>query len=335
MIAGIDDYQRRHGWLGFPLAVVYKYFDDQGGYLAALLTYYAFLSIFPLLLLASSVLGFVLQDNPQLRDDILDSAVAQFPVLGGDLGTPLGLTGSTLAIVIGLLGALYGALGVAQVTQHAMNVAWAVPRTRRPNPLFSRLRSLLLLAVAGFSVLGITLVSMLVAELDVFGGGLGGWSQLLVALPTVGLNTVVFALIFWLATTDDHALRDVVPGALTAAALLHGMQKVGAAYVDGVVRNSGFTYGVFAVVLGLLAWIYLCAALTVMCIELNVVLTRRLYPRALMTPFTDNVDLTDADRRAYTANAKAQRTKGFESVHVAFEPTARTRGHLGGHPRGH
>jgi membrane protein len=327
MIAGVDDYQRRHGWLGLPLGVVYKFFDDQGSYLAALITYYAFLSLFPLLLLASSILGFVLQGNPGLLDEILDSVLAQFPVIGDQVGTPLGLTGSTAAIVIGLLGALYGALGVAQATQHAMNVAWAVPRNHRPNPLLARLRSLLLLAVAGLSVLGITLLSMLATELDSLAGGLAGWSRLVVTLLTMGLNTVVFALIFWLATTDEHKLRDVVPGAVVAAVLLRGMQLVGAAYVDGVVRNTSLTYGVFAVVLGLLAWIYLCAVLVVMCIELNVVFERQLYPRALLTPFSDHVDLTDADRRAYTAYANAQRTKGFESVQVSFDPRA------GGHDR--
>lgn len=335
MISRIDDYQRRHTWLGFPIGVVYKYVDDQGGYLAALVTYYAFLSIFPLLLLASSVLGFLLQGNPGLRDDVLESAVAQFPVIGGEIGTPVGLTGSTVAIVIGLLGALYGALGIAQATQHAMNVAWSVPRNRRPNPLLSRLRSLLLLGVAGLSVLGITLLSMLASEMDVLAGGLQGWVRPVVSVLTIGLNALVFSLIFWLATTDDHAFRDVVPGGVTAAVLLHVMQIAGAAYIDGVVRNTGLTYGVFAVVLGLLAWIYICAVLMVMSIELNVVRERRLYPRALLTPFTDAVALTEADRRAYAAYAGAQQNKGFETIQVTFEPRAGRRRHVGRHSHGH
>jgi len=336
MISRIDDYQRRHGWLGFPVGIVYKYVDDQGGYLAALITYYAFLSIFPLLLLASSILGFVLEGNPELRNDILDSAVAQFPVIGAQLGAaPVALTGSGVAIVIGLLGAVYGALGIAQATQHAMNVAWSVPRNRRPNPLLSRLRSLLILVVAGLAVLGITLLSMLASEMDILGGGLQGWKQPLVTALTIGLNALVFSLIFWLATSDDHAFRDVVPGGLTAAVLLHVMQIAGAAYIDGVVRRTSLTYGVFAVVLGLLAWIYITAVLIVMCIELNVVRERRLYPRALMTPFTDDVDLTEADRRAYASYAGAQQNKGFQTIQVTFEPKGRRRHHLGRHPHGH
>jgi membrane protein len=335
MIKRIDDYQRRHAWLGFPIGIVYKYVDDQGGYLAALITYYAFLSIFPLLLLASSILGFVLEGNPELRNDILDSAVAQFPVIGAQLdAAPAALTGSSVAIVVGLLGAIYGALGIAQATQHAMNVAWSVPRNRRPNPLRSRLRSLLLLVVAGLSVLGITLLSMLASEMDVLAGGLGGWTQPIVTALTIALNATVFSLIFWLATADDHAFRDVVPGGLTAALLLHVMQIAGAAYIDGVVSRTSLTYGVFAVVLGLLAWIYITAVLVVMCIELNVVRERRLYPRALMTAFTDNVDLTEADRRAYAAYAGAQQNKGFETIQVTFEPRRR-RHRLGRHSHGH
>ena len=335
MNSRLDDYQRRHTWLGFPLGVVYKYFDDQGGYLAALITYYAFLSIFPLLLLASSILGFVLEGNPELRNDILDSAVAQFPVIGGELGTPVGLTGSTVAIVVGLLGAIYGALGIAQATQHAMNVAWSVPRNRRPNPLLSRVRSLLILVVAGLSVLGITLLSMLASEMDFLAGGLEAWTQPIVTVLAIGLNALVFSLIFWLATSDDHAFRDVLPGGLTMAVLLHLMQIAGAAYIDGVVRNTSLTYGVFAVVLGLLAWIYVCAVLMVMCIELNVVRERHLFPRALLTPFTDNVDLTEADRRAYASYAGAQQNKGFQTIEVTFKPKARRRHHLGRRSHGH
>src|SRR4051812_40501266 len=147
----VDAFQQRHSWVGFPLAVVYKFFDDQGGYLAALITYYGFLSVFPLLLLLSSVLGFVLQGNPNLQQQILDSALAQFPVIGQQLGDPQGLRGSTLAVIIGLIGSLYGALGVAQATQNAMNTMWAVPRNHRPNPFASRGRSLLLLGVGGLT----------------------------------------------------------------------------------------------------------------------------------------------------------------------------------------
>jgi len=316
---GLDAYQRKHAWLGLPLAVVYKFFDDQGNHLAALMTYFAFVSIFPLLLLGTSILGFVLQGNPDLEQTILESALAQFPVIGDQLTAPEGLQGSGPAAVIGALGALYGAVGVTVVTQNAVNVAWAVPRNHRPNPVLLRLRGLLLLSIAGLALLGTALLSLLGSEVEVFGMTFAGWPTPVVMLATVVLNSAAFTIIFRLATTYDHPLSAAVPGAVLAALVWQGMQAVGARFIDEVVRGATITSAVFAVVLGLLVWIYIGAILTVLCIEINVVWHRRLYPRALLTPFTDDVDLTDADLRAYRSYADAQRTKDFATVDVEFE----------------
>ena len=127
--------------IAFPLGVVYKFLDDQGSYLAAIVTYYAFVAVFPLLLIASSVLGFVLQGDETLRDEVLTSALAQFPIVGTQLGRPEGLQGSASAVVVGGLAALYGVLGLGQAAQNAVNVVWAIPRNSRLNPVVSRLRS--------------------------------------------------------------------------------------------------------------------------------------------------------------------------------------------------
>ena len=112
-----------------PIGVVYKFFDDQGGYLAAVLTYYAFVAIFPILLIASSVLGFVLQGHPALQQEILSSALAQFPIVGDQLGRPEGIQGSTSAVVVGTLAALYGVVGLGQAAQNAVNVTGRFPGT--------------------------------------------------------------------------------------------------------------------------------------------------------------------------------------------------------------
>jgi YihY family inner membrane protein len=313
----LDDFQQRHRWAGFPVAVVYKYADDQGGYLAALITYYGFLSIFPLLLLASSALGFVLQGNDRLRQQILDSALSQFPVIGDQLADPGGLRGSGVALVVAVLGSVYGALGVAQATQNAMNVAWAVPRNKRPNPFLGRLRSLVLLGTAGVAILATTVLSAAGGALgeDL----LGDLLSLLAILLSVAVNTAVFALAYRLATTHPVSLRDAVPGALAAAVAWQLLQTVGVAYVGHVVRDASATNGVFAIVLGLIAWVYVAATVLVLGAELNVVRAKRLWPRALMTPFTDDVDLTRGDRATYTDAATAQRTKEFEDVDVSFE----------------
>ena len=315
----LDGYQRRHRWAGFPLAVIYKFFEDQGPFLAALITFYGFLSLFPLLLLLASVLGFLLEDNSELKDRVLDSALSQFPVIGDQLSDPKGLQGSGTALVIAGLIALYGALGVAQAFQNAMNVAWSVPRNRRPNPVKARLRSLLLIGTAGVAVLATTILSALGGSAAADGALFTGWVPLLVTAAAVVLNAAVFTVAFRLSTATELGVREIAPGAIIAAVIWQVLQLFGTAYVANVVQNASITYGAFAVVLGLLAWIFLAALGVVVSVEINVVRTKHLYPRALLTPFTDNVDLTRADRRAYTDAATAQRHKGFETVDVTFD----------------
>jgi membrane protein len=313
----LDAFQQRHGWAGFPLAVVYKFIDDQGGYLAALITYYGFLSVFPLLLLLASVLGFILEGDPHLQQVILDSALRQFPVIGQQLGDPRGLRGSTIAVVIGLLGSLYGALGVAQAAQNAMNIMWAVPRNRRPNPITSRARSLALLLIGGLTFLFTAVLSGL--GTNGFGLSIGTLLRVGVVILSIVIKGAFFVLLFRLATTRSLSRWDVLPGAIGASAVWQVLQTFGTEYVGGVVRNTDATNGVFAIVLGLIAWIYLATISLLLCVEANVVRVRRLYPRTLLTPFTDDVDLTDADQRAYTSYARAQRTKDFEDVDVTFQ----------------
>ena len=315
----IDGYQRRHRWVGFPVGVIYKFSDDQGLYLAALITYYGFLSLFPLLLLLASVLGFVLQDDSDLQQRILDSALSQFPIIGDQMSDPQGLQGSGVALVIGGLVALYGALGVAQAFQNAMNVAWSVPRHRRPNPVKARLRSVLLIGTAGMAVLVTTILSVLGGGAGADGAVFTGRVALLVPAAAVVLNAAIFVVAFRIATATKLSVRDVAPGAIIAAVIWQLLQLFGTAYVTSVVKDADPTYGVFAVVLGLLAWTYLAALGVVLSVEINVVRTKHLFPRALLTLFTDNVDLTRADQRAYTDAALSQRHKGFESVDVTFD----------------
>ena len=317
----LDRFQQRHRAAGFPLAVVYKYVDDQGSYLAALMAYYGFLSLFPLLLLLTTGLGLLLRDDPELQRRVLDSAVAQIPVLGEELvRDPLRLPGGK-ALLVGVLGSLYGGLGVAQAAQNAMNVVWGVPRNSRPNPLLVRARSLQLLATVGIGLVTITVLSEL-GRSTVSGLGVPGL-ELLVALAAVAANAVLFVYAFRAATARPLGRREVLPGSVGAAVGLQLLQVLGGSYVSRVVAEADATAGVFAVVLGLLAYLFLVGVLIVLCAEVNVVRALHLHPRALLTPFTDAVELTEADERAYTRAAQAQRNKGFERVEVSFEPPAR------------
>lgn len=318
VIERIDRFQRSHPRAGLPVGVVYKFVEDQGNYLAALITYYGFLSIFPLLLLSSMILGFVLEGHPHLQQQVLDSVLGQLPIVGTQLADPHGASGSGVGLVIGILGTLYGGLGFAQAAQNAMNTAWRVPRNNRPNPLTSRLRSLVLLGLVGLSVIGTTTLAALGSIFDGFGIG----TKIVIGAGTFVVNAAVFTLAFRIATARDISMRQTLPGAIGAAVAWQALQYIGAAYVGHIVRGANEINGVFALVLGLIAWIYLEAFVVVLAVEYNTVRSLKLYPRALLTPFTDDVELTAADRVSYSEQAKAQRAKGFEEITVRFDPPA-------------
>lgn len=302
--------------------MVYKFFDDKGNYLAATLTYYAFVAIFPLLLIASSVLGFLVQGDPKLEKTILDSALGQFPIVGDQLGRPEGLSGSTSAVLVGSIAALYGVVGLGQAGQHMMSVLWSVPHNSRPNPVLSRLRSLLLLTLAGLAILVISVLTTLGSSIEALLPRMDAYVPWLVRLASVLLNAAVLAVLFRLTTTQPLTLRSMLPGALVVALFWQALQLFGAAYVERVLVRVSSMNSIFALVLGLVGLIYLTSVAAVLGAEVNVVRIHRLYPRALLTPFTDDVDLTSADRRAYQGYARAQRRKGFERVHVSFDATA-------------
>ncbi len=314
----IDRFQRRHPVIGFPLAVVYKYVDDQGPYLAAIIAFYAFIAIFPLLLISTSILGFFLQDDPALRERLLDTALSQFPIVGEQLGRPEGLQGSASAIVIGALAATYGSLNLGQAAQNAAHITWAVPRNSRTNAVLQRLRSLVQLAFAGLGILTLALASSLLANPDAIGIDAGDLSW---AIRTTGflVTTVIFIGLFRLVSGGRASTRSVLPGALAASVMWQLLQLIGNSFVTNVIGAAGQMTDTFALVLGLVAFLYLAGMMVVLSLEINVVLRRRLYPRALLTPFTDRVSPTEADLKAYTQYAKSQRHKGFQSIESTFE----------------
>ncbi len=326
VVSGIDRTQRRFTIFGFPLAVIYKFFDDQGNYLAATLTYYAFIAIFPLLLLASSIFGFILQGNPELQDQVLNSALATFPIIGDQLGRPEGLQGSTSAVVVGALAATYGALGLGVSIQNSLAVAWAIPRNSRPNPILLRLKSLLLLLFAGMAVLGISIFSAITTaglpgggDAMLFADRLDTTLRLLIQLATVLIVGLVLTGLFRFARPPSPQRMRTAPGAFTVAVLWQGLQFLGTLYASNVLTGPSTLNKTFGLVLGLIGIIYIAAVMAMLGVQVNVVLARHLWPRALLTPFTDSVDLTEADRRAYAMYAQMQRHKGFETVVVRFD----------------
>jgi membrane protein len=326
VIERLDDYQQHHRWVGLPLAVVYKFSDDQGTYLAALITYYGFASLFPLLLLLVTILGSLLRGDPGLQQQILHSALRDFPVIGDQIGQNIhSLHGSVAAVVIGILGSLYGGLGVTRAGQYALDTVWAVPRAARPDTLRASLRGLTLLLVLGTGLLATTALSALTTGADAYGATLGVGLRITATLLAVSVNTALFIAAFRLLTTRNIGIDQIRTGAIAAAIAWQALQELGTYYLAHELKGASATYGLFGIVLGLLAWIYLAALIVVFCAELNVVRAKHLWPRSLLTPFTDNVELTPADKSAYTSYAQAEQHKSFENIQVTFPPPSTDR----------
>lgn len=311
-----DRYQREHAWLGFPLAVRQKYSDDQGGYLAATITYYVFFAVFPLLLVFTTGLGFVLASHPHLYGSIVDTALAQFPVIGRDLRTGE-LHGNALALGLGIAASLWAGMGAVLAAQNAMNHLWGVPYRRRPDFFHARGRALLVMGLLGGAVLAATVL----AGLASLGTGFGTpWKAGSVLLSTA-VNFGLFWVAFRLLTAADVSWRNLRNGALAAAVLHEGLQALGAVYIDRVVKHAGNTYGTFALVIGLLSWIYLGAHITLLAAEANVVGTRRLWPRSFSV-FVEQ-PATEADRRALALLSAVERRRSDQEIDIRFQPPDR------------
>ena len=317
--ARLDGFQRRHTWLGFPLAVVYKFVDDQGGYLAVLITYYGFVSLFPGLLLLISVLGYTLQSHPAWQQAVLGSALQQFPIVGPQLQQNVSsIHGSSLGVLLGILGAVYGGLGVSVAIQTALNRVWAVPRFARPDPVVSRLRGLVLFVLIGAVVLITTALAAVGPVAASYGFGSGPGIRIAAIAVAMIVNVGAFLIGFRVLTARDIPLKDLMPGAVGAGVAVEVLQIVGALFVSYQLNGASQIYGVFGLVFGLLAWLYLQAAIVVFCAEINAVRARRLWPRNLLTPVLDDTVLTPADRASYRSYADTERYQPSEQIHTTY-----------------
>jgi membrane protein len=309
LMARVDRLQQHNRVLSVAIATWKKFSDDSAGNLAALIAYYAFASIFPLMLVAVTILDIVGKHNASLR-----SALKNYPVIGPQLQSSVshGLTKTGLALVIGILLTIYGARGVATAMQNATNTVWAVPQFRRPKMPWSLLRSLGLIAVIGPGVLATISLSSIAGGAGHLGGVL---ARVLAIVISLVLNVGLFWLGFRLATSSEVATRDLRLSAILAAVAWQLLQLLGG-YFLGHQAQTNSAYGTFGVVLGLLAWFYLQAEITLYVVELNVVRARQLWPRSLNPP-----PLTDADMRAYQLYADGARHR--DDVEVAVSQVSR------------
>jgi membrane protein len=310
ILAAADTWQRNHAGVAVPVAVLKKFGDDRASSLAALMAYYAFFSLFPLLLVFVSVLGFVLEGDPSLQADIVDSTLARIPVIGTQLDDEVApLTGSALGLAVGLAGALWAGLGVTLALGRAFQELWDVPRLDQRGPIRSRAYGVAALVVLAAVLVGSTLLSGLA-----IGGGIGPVAERLGALSlALVVNATVFLAVFGLLTQRPFRIRELLPGVTLAAVGSLILQSVGGWYFDRTVTGAGDTYGTFALVIGLLSWFWLGSHLLLLAAEVNVVLHRRLWPRSLTG------DLEPADREALRRGAEAARQDRRQEILVRFD----------------
>jgi membrane protein len=320
-----DRLQRSRPWLAFPVGVAKKFGDDRAGSLAALIAYYGFFSLFPLLLALTTAAGLVLRDDPELRDRLVGSALAQLPMIGDRIGPSIrALDGDGWIVAFSLLLALWSGLAGIGAGQQAMDDVWDVPRRDRGSFVRTRLRALAMLLLLGTFVLGVTVLGTIGATLG------SGWpARAIVFVVTVAMNATVVLLAMRLLTVARPSWVDLAPGAVAAGVAWTILQSAGGAFVEHRVQGAGDVYGFFAIVIGLLAWLYLAAQVLLVAAEVNVVRARRLWPRRLFPP-----PLEPADRRVVEDETREAVARPEANVEVSFsgrgEPTTGVRSERAG-----
>jgi membrane protein len=307
-VRSFDGYQQRIKWLALPLAVVKKFGDDQAGNLAALMSYYGFFSLFPLLLVFTTILGYVLAGDKSAQQSVESSVLAQLPLIGNQITTH-SLSGSALALVLGLATAVWAGLGVTNAAQNALNTVWAIPFKRRPNFVKSRLRGIGLLASLGILFIVSTVASGVVS------GGFGGAGAKIVGYAVALLvNFGLFMASYRFMTISEVPTRDLRIGAAVASLLWTILESVGGYYIGHIEKGNKGTYGTFATVIALLIWLHLGAQIFLYSAEINVVTSRKLWPRSLMGP-----PEAPADQKTLRALAKVEERSEEQKVDVEFK----------------
>lgn len=303
--------QQRRSWLAFPYGVMKKFGEDRAGEQAALLAYYGFFSIFPLLLFAVTVLGMVLRSNPDLQERILSSALAQFPIIGDQIRQNIqGLGRSGFGLAIGLGGALWGGLAGVKSLQNAMDHVWDIPVREQPGTPARIARGLMILAVFAVFVIASTALTGIGAGAE----DVHLATRIASFLGSFALNVMLYLFIFKMLTVAAIGWNDVAPGAAFAGFAWTLVQSLGNYFVGTRLKNANALYGLFGMVIGLLSWLYLGGQITLLGAELNVVKKARAWPRSL-----DQEDLTEADKRILARHAKQEERVESEEIEVGFD----------------
>lgn len=315
----VDAWQQRHRVPGFLFAVFKKFGDDQAGNLVALLTYFAFIATFPLLLALTGILGLFLKGHPALQIRIQSSALSEFPIIGTQLSSQIGVASlghTTPILILGILGAIFGGRGLANALQNTLNSVWQVPKVIRPGFPSNLLRTIGLLALSGVAVVTSVAVASLAAAGEVLGLSGVPIKILGFALATA-LDIVLFFAAFRLATAKIVAAKDLLLGAVLSSFAWQILASFAGVLIARYLKHAQAIAGFFGVILGLLAWFGLQAAVTVYAMQVDVVRARHLWPRSITQP-----PLTDADKRFIEDAIKSELRRPEQKVTIEFTPEA-------------
>ena len=308
----VDATQQRFTPPAFVFGVIKKYGDDNGGVLVANMAYSAFVSLFPLLLILVTILGLIAAADPLFRENAVKNAVAdQIPLIGQTLTSNVSTLqrSSTIGLIVGLIVLIYGVTGLAQAGLFTMEQVWNLPGPARPGYVQRLGRALLFLCLLGGGVIVTTGLSFVN---QTYLHNRGFWFALLLNVVTAAFAAGMYLGGFRALTPKGVPTRSLLPGAITGGILWTVLQVLGAWLVHHFLHSNS-VYGVFATVLGLMAWIYLAVEITVYCAEINVVLNRRLWPRSIVQP-----PLTEADRASMALQALQNQRRPEQQVEVTF-----------------
>jgi len=307
----VDARQRGFTPAAFAFAVLKKFGDDNAGRLAVAIAYYGFFSIFPLLLVFMTLLDTVLVNNPDLREDLLESALASFPVIGTQLSEDVQpVRGSGVALIVGIALALWAGLGAMSAVQDAMSAVWNIPMWKRPNAIVARLRAFGLLAVIGVAVIASTIGASVATAI---GSRVGSFALVFGLIVAAVVNVLVILLVFVVLSHRAKRWTQHLPGAVVGGVGWTVLQALGGWIIGSRLEGASDMYGTFAFVIVTLGWMYLQAQLLLYAAEVNVVRAIGLWPRSLT-----GRNLTDADKRALTRYAQESVRHESERVDVAF-----------------
>lgn len=274
----VERARARYGLVDIGVRTFKRFSEDDGGFYAAALTYYVFFSMFPLLIFGTAVLGFVTQMFPDVEKDLLQEGLSSFPLVGSVIEPgvleDIRRAAGRLA-VLSILLALYSGSGAVVALGHALNKIHRVEN--EGNFLVKRLDALKWLVLFALMVLGSLVV--------------GGWAQwapgflatLLGVVVGFGLNLAIFATAFKFLPRMPRSWKDVLPGAIVAAAIFELLKYVGTLYISRGAGARSATFGAFATAAGLLIVSYLLAQITLLTAEVNAVLAERRLTRQSLT----------------------------------------------------